>query len=148
MVGSNGRRSPKGEEEGDAVRNVKLVAALCLATTVAACASQQSGRPPLTASPTSISSGTPSAQSDEIMLFGHTHTWDGGLSVTISAPRSLTPSDMAFPQSPRVAVFELTIDNRTTESYRPALLNVKATTGDRVLDEVVDPAQGLNGIIS
>jgi hypothetical protein len=139
------------QEEGDAVRIVKVVAALCFATAFAfvGCAAQQSARSPQSGATTTTGGGPSAAQSTSAQhKFGEAQFWEKGLSITVSTPRSLTPSDNAFPQSPRAVVFEVTIDNRTTDIYKPALLVVKATANGQSAAEIVDPAQGLNGIVS
>jgi hypothetical protein len=133
------------------MRIATLAAALCFAAAFAfaGCAAQQSARSPQSGAATTTGGGPSAAQlTSGQHKFGEAQYWDSGLSITVSTPRSLTPSDTAFPQSPRAAVFEVTIDNRTTEVYKPALLVVKATAAGGPAAEIVDPAQGLNGIVS
>jgi hypothetical protein len=78
--------------------------------------------------------------------FGVQRTWTNGLAITISPPKSLRPSEMASPQSPRAAVFEVVIDNDTTDPYKPSQLFVQATSAGQAVAEIQDTAQGLNGV--
>jgi hypothetical protein len=131
------------------VKLVGLAIAVCLAAvTVAGCGASSSaphrdgdaaraggtshtGQVPATEGPTS---------------FGVQRTWTNGLAITISPPKSLRPSETAFPRSPRAAVFEVVIDNDTTDPYKPSQLFVQATSAGQTVQEIQDPAQGLNGV--
>ena len=72
--------------------------------------------------------------------------WASGLSVVVSAPRSLAPSETAIPPAKRTAVFTITVYNGSKASYRPSQLVVRATVNDSPVPELVDSVQGLNGL--
>ncbi|WP_253769188.1 hypothetical protein [Goodfellowiella coeruleoviolacea] len=74
--------------------------------------------------------------------------WQNGLAITISEPKSLAPSDTAYPKAPRAAVFEVTVSNGGSNPYKPSELSVRAIVAGEHAQEVLDSAQGLNGIAS
>jgi hypothetical protein len=124
------------------VRIVRLVVAGCLMALVTGCGAV--GSPQLSA----VESSANPTVSRLLASFGDRRTWANGLSITIAPPRSLTPSSTAYPQAPRAAVFEMTIDNGSGMPYKPSQLAVKATIGGQVAQELVDPAQGLGGYVA
>ncbi|AHH94638.1 hypothetical protein GCM10010174_54140 [Kutzneria viridogrisea] len=135
------------------MRIVRLVVAGCAAALLTGCAATattqlsavESSETPLVAG--RQSSAAPHA-AGMYSAFGEQHTWNSGLVVTISAPRSIKPSGSAYPQAARAAVFELTIDNGTASPYKPSQLTVRALLGNSATQEVVDTAQGLNGFVA
>jgi hypothetical protein len=70
-----------------------------------------------------------------------------GLTVTISAPRSFTPTDAAIPRAPRAVAFELIIHNEGDTAYRPSNLSITATANGVVTQQVVDSTQGYTGFV-
>lgn len=128
------------------MRIVRLVGAACLAVLLAGCgaaAGTQLSAVESSANPTLSPAGRTLDAS-----FGDRRTWPNGLAVTISLPRSLTPSSTAYPQAARAAVFELTVENGTSTTYKPSQLALKATIHGEATQEVVDPAQGLGGYVA
>lgn len=70
---------------------------------------------------------------------------DNGLTVTISAPKTFTPTDAAFPHSPRAVAFDMIIENGSETVYRPAQLAVNALVDGESAAQVVDSTQGYTG---
>lgn len=89
---------------------------------------------------------TPNASANA--AFGTQRVWASGLSVVVSAPRSLSPSETAVPRATRTAVFTVTVYNGSKAAYRPSQLSVKATANGAPAPELVDAVQGLNGLAS
>lgn len=68
-----------------------------------------------------------------------------GVVLTMSAPKSFTPTDTALPQAPRAVAFEMTVDNDSPVTYRPAGLSFTATINGVPTEQVIDSTQGYNG---
>jgi hypothetical protein len=68
-----------------------------------------------------------------------------GVVLTISPPKSFTPSDTAYPRVTRAIAFELTVDNGSAIAYRPARLSFSATVDGSTTEQVVDSTQGYPG---
>lgn len=96
----------------------------------------------------SLRQGSDAPMASPFTAFGAQRVWSNGLSITIAQPRSLKPSETAFPQAPRAAVFVVTILNGTKSDYRPAQLTVRALADGKAVQEVLDSVQGLNGVAS
>jgi len=133
------------------VKFAKLAVGICLTLAVAGCA----GAPDLVSAPVAQAGETPSVRKGGVAdvpsegphtAFGAQHVWTTGLSITIAQPKSLQPSDTAFPQAPRMAVYTVTINNGSKTEYRPTQLSIRALTNGRTSQEVIDSVQGLNGI--
>ncbi|MFL6144700.1 MAG: hypothetical protein ACJ72N_22905 [Labedaea sp.] len=128
------------------MHRVRLVAAASALLLLAGCARPVSDATqdlqPLDVSPTTVAvKSEPNSHATERRVFDH------GLVVTVSPPRSFTPTDTAYPRSPRAAAFDLLIDNEGAEVYQPSQLSVSATcNGDTAL-QVIDSTQGYTGLI-
>lgn len=81
------------------------------------------------------------------VLFGGDYRFGSGLVVTVSEPKTFTPSESAFPDADRAAAFMLTVRNETDKPYRLSQLSVRASTADERAPQVVDPTQGYTGIV-
>ncbi|NUT93185.1 MAG: hypothetical protein HOY78_14295 [Saccharothrix sp.] len=128
------------------MRFARLAAGLCLAGALAGCA-DPSGLADAVPEPTSASAHQdPAPPASTFTAFGAQRVWGNGLSITVSAPKSLKPSDTSFPKSPRTAVFVVTLVNGTSTTYRTGQLAVRATVGGQPVAEVLDTVQGLNGL--
>ncbi|MEU4802910.1 hypothetical protein [Actinosynnema sp. NPDC023587] len=126
-----------------------LAVGLCLAGAVATgCADHsalsESSVPETTSRTRANQNNAPPASASA--AFGSRREWSDGLSITVSPPRSLEPSDTSFPKSPRTAVFVLTLVNGTGTTYRTGELTVRALVGGEPAPEVLDSVQGLNGL--
>lgn len=126
------------------MRFARLAVGLCLAGALAGCA-DPSGLADAVPEPTSASTAPPPPAST-FTAFGAQRVWGNGLSITVSPPKSLKPSDTSFPKSPRTAVFVVTLVNGTGATYRTGQLAVRATVGGAPVPEVLDTVQGLNGL--
>ncbi|MEU4443925.1 hypothetical protein AB0K14_10810 [Actinosynnema sp. NPDC050801] len=123
----------------------RLAVGLCLGLVVAGCADPSDiSTPP---SPSAVAEQRGDAPSSvEFTAFGTQRVWSNGMAVTVSPPTSLKPSDTSFPQSPRTAVFTLTVVNGAKTPYRTSQLSVRALVDGRPVAEVRDSVQGLNGV--
>src|SRR5262249_30419624 len=74
-------------------------------------------------------------------------TWDNGLSVTVSAPKSFTPTDSALPRSPRAVAFDLIIKNGSATLNRPAQRSISAMVDGTAAPQIVDSTQGYTGFV-
>jgi hypothetical protein len=127
------------------VKFAKSAAGLCLLLAVAGCAGPGVAVTPDENLTVEQRAETPSASG--AAAFGTQRVWASGLSVVVSAPRSLAPSETAIPRAKRTAVFTITVYNGSKASYRLSQLSVRATTPDgNPAAELVDSAQGLNGL--
>ncbi|MFC6092744.1 hypothetical protein [Saccharothrix lopnurensis] len=124
----------------------RLAVGACLGLAVAGCA-DHTGIDPVAPAPSAVAEQGPEAAARQASTeFGTQRVWAGGMAVTVSQPTSLKPSDTSFPQSPRAAVFTLTLVNDTEEVYRTSGLAVRAEIAGAPVAEVRDSVQGLNGI--
>ncbi|WP_199442497.1 hypothetical protein [Umezawaea beigongshangensis] len=141
------------------MRFARLAVGACAVAALAGCtaapAISHSADTAVETTPPSAGGAAPSVRQDAqvplsatLAPFGSEHTWGNGLAVTISAPKSLTPSDTAFPRAGRMAVFTVVVLNGTSTVYRPPQLAVRAVADGRPAQEVLDAVQGLNGVAS
>jgi hypothetical protein len=70
-----------------------------------------------------------------------------GITLTVSAPTSFTPTDTAYPRAARAVAFDLVIDNGSDTVYRPAQLSFVATADGVATDQVIDSTQGYTGVV-
>ncbi|GLY48862.1 hypothetical protein [Lentzea sp. NBRC 102530] len=124
----------------------KTAAGLCLLLAVAGCAGPGVAVTPDENLTVEQRAETPNASA--AAAFGTQRVWTSGLSVVVSAPRSLSPSETAIPPAKRTAVFTITVYNGSKTPYRPSQLAVKATADDQQAAELLDSVQGLNGLAS
>ena len=115
-----------------------LLSAACTATPVSNAAEQPD---PLTARQSSSSVRPPASTTRP----ANQRILDNGLMVTVSAPKSFTPTDAAYPHAPRAVAFDLIIENGSTTVYRPAQLSVTALVDGESAAQVVDSTQGYTG---
>ncbi|MEU4766917.1 hypothetical protein AB0H12_27030 [Actinosynnema sp. NPDC023794] len=123
----------------------RLAVGVCLGLAMAGCADPSDiSTPPGPSAVAEQRGDEPSSAS--FTAFGTQRVWGNGMAVTVAAPRSLRPSDTSFPQSPRTAVFTLTVVNGTKTAYRTSQLSVRALVDGQPVAEVRDSVQGLNGV--
>ncbi len=79
--------------------------------------------------------------------FGNRFTFLNGLSVTVSPPKSFTPSKTAYPEAPRAVAFEIVIQNGTEWPYHLSDLSITTWVGGEESPELIDTTQGYNGIV-
>lgn len=70
-----------------------------------------------------------------------------GVTLIVSAPRSFTPTDTAYPRAARAVVFDMVIENSGNTVYRPAQLSFVATVDGVVAEQVIDSTQGYTGVV-
>ncbi len=123
----------------------RLAVGVCLGLAMAGCADPSDiSTPP---EPSSVAEQRGDAPSTSgFTAFGTQRVWSNGMAITVSQPTSLKPSDTSFPQSPRTAVFTLTVVNGAKTAYRTSQLSVRAVVDGQPVAEVRDSVQGLNGI--
>lgn len=83
----------------------------------------------------------------EPIKFGERQIIANGLSITVSSPKLFTPSEIAYPPSPRAVGFSITIDNLDTDAFSPGELVVKAFADGDPLKQVADAKQGYTGTV-
>jgi hypothetical protein len=142
MVEGNNFPTPRWKEATH-VTMARLTAALCALLVLAGCAAgpysdAAQNLQPLTAATSAGQSAPP----------GTPRMLDSGLSVTVSAPKSFTPTAAAYPRTPRAVAFDLVIENKGAEDYRPSQLTVTATSNGNPALQVIDSTQGYTGSVS
>jgi hypothetical protein len=125
------------------IKSRLLAQPLCALLVLTACGGPYSDAAPqlLPASATSAPAGEPVARNDNRRALGN------DLTITISTPKSFTPTDTAYPRTPRAVAFELTIDNDGTGTYRASQLAVTATCNSADALQVIDSTQGYTGFV-
>lgn len=94
----------------------------------------------------SLSAQGPSPGSGE-QAFGNRFTFLNGLSITVSQPKSFTPSKTAYPEARRAVAFEIVIQNGTEWPYHLSDLSITTWVGEEESPELIDTTQGYNGIV-
>jgi hypothetical protein len=133
---------------GTAVKTVAAAAAagaLIASLGLAACATQTGQQAPATViAPAAAESDALPAGTDPAP-FGQRRSVAGGLVVEVSGPKTITPSDTAYPKSKRAVAFEITIDNEGTDVFHTDDLLVTATANGHTAAQVADSTQGYTG---
>ncbi len=119
----------------------KLAAAACGLLLTAACSGPYSDA---AQAPLAVRSSTPSSSSTA----PNQQVLDGDLTITVSAPRTFTPTDAASPRADRAVGFELVIGNQGKTAYRPAELSITAVCDGANVRQLVDSTQGYTGFVS
>jgi hypothetical protein len=130
------------------VNRVRLAAAGYALLLTAACAAGPSVgdvRPidPLTAS----TSRTPPRSPTPTTRLANQKVLDNGLTVSLSTPKSFTPTEAAYPHTPRAVAFDMIIENGGGTVYRPEQLAVSALVNGEDAAQVVDSTQGYTGFV-
>lgn len=137
------------------MKTVRVAAALCLFLALAACHADNTAAPAgkvIAAVPEDSDDADPASQrytglAHEPTRFGERRKGSNGLSITVSSPKLFTPSEIAYPPSPRAVAFSVTIDNNSQDAYSPTELVVQAFAGGDALKQVADAKQGYMGIV-
>jgi len=92
----------------------------------------------------SASAAAPSAGGGTATL-GKAYTWADGLSVTIGAPQSYTPSSSAagVVDGQKSVTLQVTIVNGTGAPFDPAMATVSAQSGNTEASKIYDSAKGI-----
>lgn len=131
------------------MNRVRLAAAACALLFVAGCdadAVPDEGQQ-LDSLTASSSKNVPRPATPSSTRLANQRLFDNGLSVTVSTPKSFTPTDAALPRSPRAIAFDLIIENGSGTVYRPAQLSILATVDDKAASQLVDSTQGYTGFV-
>ena len=76
--------------------------------------------------------------------FGDAYTWENGLKVAISTPKSFKPSEYASAEGEgKPLVFTVTITNGTKEDFDPALFSTTASSDGAEATSIFDSAKGV-----
>lgn len=145
MVVASRSQAHRRGGKGRFVKFARLAVGVCLGLAMAGCADPSDISTP-TAPSAAVEQGADAPSASGYTAFGAQRVWANGMAVTVSPPSSLKPSDTSFPESPRTAVFTLTVVNGTKSAYRTSQLVVRALVGGEPVAEVRDSVQGLNGI--
>jgi hypothetical protein len=79
------------------------------------------------------------------LAFGDAATYEDGLSISVSAPAALTPSEWALTGAqPHNVQFTVTVTNGTTANF-DGYVFITATSGGAAAEEVYDSENGLGG---
>jgi hypothetical protein len=146
--------SARGFSEGTTVKTVRVAAAICALLALAGCQTGNVAAPagkvvaaiPGDSDDTDQASQRYTGLAHEPTRFGERRISANGLSITVSSPRLFTPSEIAFPPSPRAVAFSITIDNNGKDAYSPTELVVTAFAGGDTLKQVADAKQGYMGM--
>jgi hypothetical protein len=125
---------------------VRLAVAACVLLVLTACGAahgsdsvQQALRTP---DPTAAAERSTYGAADGVVK-----SLDDGITLTVSAPTSFTPTDTAYPPSERAVAFAMVIENKSDTIYRPAQLSFMATADSSPVDQVIDSTQGYTGVV-
>lgn len=128
----------------------RLAAACLLLAAVfpaAACGMNAAGEPAEGAvSSPATGTGPPAPAVGMAPEFDRPFAYPGGLSVTVSAPRSFTPSSTASPRFEHGVSFELTVLNGTDQAYPLSRLTLASSVNGEPGEEIVDSTQGYPGL--
>jgi hypothetical protein len=122
----------------------RLAVAACALLVLVGCGighSSEVEQPERTATPTAAAA----ERSDYLTSDGARKSIGDGVVLTISPPKSFTPSDTSYPRTTRAIAFELTVDNGSAVAYRPARLSFSATVDGTATEQVIDSTQGYPG---
>lgn len=136
------------------MKTVRVAAALCAFLALAGCQTGDVAAPagkvvaviPVDSDETDQASQRYTGPAHEPTRFGQRRISANGLSITVSSPGLFTPSEIAYPPSPRAVAFSITIDNNGQDAYSPTELVVKAFADGDTLKQVADAKQGYMGM--
>lgn len=111
---------------------------------LAACSTSSASAPPTMITQAAAESDAPLAGTSPA-AFGERRSLITGLVIEVSEPKSITPSDTAYPASKRAVAFEITVTNEGNDEFRTDRFQVSATTDGHTARQVVDSTQGYTG---
>lgn len=126
---------------------VRLAVAACVLLVVTACGVGHSSSDDVslsvrTASPTAAAERSDYRSSEQAGT-----PLGNGVTLIVSAPRSFTPTDTAYPRAARAVAFDMVIENGGNSVYRPAQLSFVATVDGVAAEQVIDSTQGYTGVV-
>lgn len=80
------------------------------------------------------------------LRFGQPHRFADGLSITVSEPKSFTPTKAAYPRADRAVAFQILVHNSSNRIYRLTGMSITVAADGAPADEIVDAAMGFNGM--
>lgn len=127
---------------------VRLAVAACVLLVVTACGAGSAATDDValslrTASPTAAAERSDYRSSEEPAGT----PLGNGVTLMVSAPRSFTPTDTAYPRAERAVVFDMVIKNGGNTVYRPAQLSFVAMVDGVEAEQVIDSTQGYTGVV-
>jgi hypothetical protein len=128
------------------VLKVRHVAMACALMTLAACGVTSASEATEEHRSTTVS---PSAAAERATLTtseDSRRSLGNGVTITISAPSSFTPTETAYPKTERAVAFQLLVENGGTIVYRPSRLTLAATVNGLPASQVIDSTQGYPGV--
>lgn len=125
---------------------VRLAVAACVLLVLTACGAPQATDDVRQALSTPLPTAA-AAERAELGNDGVIRPLGEGVTLSVSAPTSFTPTDTAYPRAARAVAFELVIDNASDTVYRPAQLSFVATADGVATDQVIDSTQGYTGVV-
>jgi hypothetical protein len=128
-------------------RTRQLAAALCVSLALCGCNATAAGGGAVSSTIAVRDTTQAATPQDTDVAFGEQVLFESGLSVTVSMPKLFRPSPSAYPRSERAAAFEIAVNNGSTQSYRLSGLAVEAEVAGEQMKQVVDPTQGISGIV-
>lgn len=122
----------------------RLAVSVCALLVLVGCgighSSEAVEQPTRTATPTAAAERSDYRASD-----GTRKSIGDGVVLTLSPPKSFTPTDTAYPPAIRAVAFEMTLDNGSAAAYRPAGLSFTASVDGVPTHQVIDSTQGYTG---
>lgn len=125
---------------------LRLAVAACALLVLTACGAGQSSEG-LRQTTRSVTPTAAAGQSNYQASDGASKPLGDGVTLTVSAPKSFTPTDTAYPRTARAVAFEMLIDNQSDTVYRPARLSFVATADGEPAAQVIDSTQGYTGVV-
>jgi hypothetical protein len=126
---------------------VRLAVAACVLLVLTACGAPRAADDDVRQALSTPSPTAAAAERAELGKGGVVRPLGDGVTLSVSAPTSFTPTDTAYPRAARAVAFELLVDNGSDTVYRPAQLSFVATADGVATDQVIDSTQGYTGVV-
>ena len=126
---------------------VRLAVAACVLLVLTACGAGHAADNSSVRQSLATPAPTAAAERSNLAADGLVRSLGEGITLTVSAPTSFTPTDTAYPRAARAVAFDLVIDNGSDTVYRPAQLSFVATADGVATDQVIDSTQGYTGVV-
>ncbi len=126
---------------------VRLAVAACVLLVVTACGAGSAATDDVSLSLRTASPTAAAERSDYRSEEQAGTPLGSGVTLMVSAPRSFTPTDTAYPRAERAVVFDMVIENGGNTVYRPAQLSFVAMVDGAEAEQVIDSTQGYTGVV-
>lgn len=77
--------------------------------------------------------------------FGDKFVFDDGLALSITKPEAFKPSEYAMTGEGKHVIMTVTLDNGTSEDYKPSLAHFTASSGGEEAEQIFDSQNKLDG---